>query len=104
MWARTMSFVNARVVTPRGLVRSIRFDRRVIAVGERPARADAVVDLDGAFVLPGLVNAHDHLELNHYGRLKGRDRYENASGWIADMQRCLTDDAAVRAGRSQPLA
>ena len=31
-------------------------------------------------MLPGLINAHDHLELNHYGPLKRRDRYENATG------------------------
>ena len=37
-------------------------------------------------MLPGLINAHDHLELNHYGRLKVRDRYENASEWIDDLR------------------
>jgi len=62
-----------------------------------------VVDLEGAFVLPGLVNAHDHLELNHYGRIKGRDRYENAAGWIADMEPRLAADPTIAARRAHPL-
>ena len=48
-----------------------------------------VVDLGGAFVLPGLINAHDHLELNHYGLLKRRDRYDNATAWIDDLRPAL---------------
>ena len=36
-------------------------------------------------MLPGLINAHDHLELNHYGTLKGREQYGNAGEWIADL-------------------
>jgi len=54
-------------------------------------------------VLPGLVNAHDHLELNHYGRLKGRDTYGNASEWIADLRPRLSADQAIRDGRAHPL-
>ena len=98
-----MSFVNARVAAGDRLADSIRFSSRVLSIGERPRHGDTVVDLEGAFVLPGLVNAHDHLELNHYGRLKGRDRYENASAWIADMAPRLSDDPAIRAGRAHPL-
>ena len=85
IWANAVSLVNARVAADGGIADSIRFSSRVLSIGERPRRGDTVVDLQGGFVLPGLVNAHDHLELNHYGRIKGRDRYENASGWIADM-------------------
>ena len=81
----TCTFVNARVVTPEGEASSIRFRRRVLSIGERPHHNDHVVDLDGRFVLPGLVNAHDHLELNHYGTLKGREQYGNAVEWIADL-------------------
>lgn len=103
MWTRTVTLVNARVVTPHGLARSIRFADRVLAIGEEAGRGDAVVDVEGAFVLPGLVNAHDHLELNHYGALKGRDTYQNASEWIADVQPRLTLDPAVLRARAQPL-
>jgi cytosine/adenosine deaminase-related metal-dependent hydrolase len=68
-WRRPIAFVNARVAAENGDADAIRFGSRVLAIGERPKRGDVVVDLDGAMVLPGLVNAHDHLELNHYGRI-----------------------------------
>jgi hypothetical protein len=43
------------------------------------------------------------LELNHYGRLKGRERYDNASDWIADMTPRLSADQGIRTGRAHPL-
>lgn len=103
IWANAVSLVNARVAAGRDIADSIRFSSRVLSIGERPKHGDTVIDLQGGFVLPGLVNAHDHLELNHYGRLKGRDRYANASDWIADMDPRLSGDPAIRAGRAHPL-
>jgi len=103
MWANAVSLVNARVVVGDEIAGSIRFSSRVLSIGERPRNGDAVIDLAGAFVLPGLVNAHDHLELNHYGRIKGRDRYENAAGWIADMEPRLAGDPTIAARRAYPL-
>lgn len=94
---RACSFVNARVVTPQGEARSIRFRRRVLALDEPPQAGDHVVDLDGRFVLPGLVNAHDHLELNHYGELKCRERYANAREWIDDLRPIIRSNHEVRA-------
>ena len=103
IWANAVSLVNARVVADSGIADSIRFSSRVLSIGERPKHGDTVLDLHGGFVLPGLINAHDHLELNHYGRLTCRERYTNASGWIADMGPRLTTDPAIRAGRAHPL-
>jgi cytosine/adenosine deaminase-related metal-dependent hydrolase len=101
---RPVSFVNARVAAADGPASSLRFGSRVLAIDARPGRGDVVIDLDGAFVLPGLINAHDHLELNHYGRLKCRDRYDNASAWIDDMRPRLQTDTAIRVNQAYPLA
>ena len=103
MWRRAVALVNARVVTDEGIASSIRFSSRILGIDAPLERSDVVVDVEGAFVLPGLVNAHDHLELNHFGRVKFRDSYENASSWIDDMRPKLQEDPAIREGRSQPL-
>ncbi|HJS74871.1 MAG TPA: amidohydrolase family protein [Vicinamibacteria bacterium] len=103
MWRRAVTLVNARVAAEAGIASSIRFASRVLSLGDSPGRSDVVVDVDGAFVLPGLVNAHDHLELNHYGRLKFRDSYENASQWIDDMRPRLREDPVILDGRSKRL-
>lgn len=103
MWRSTLSFVNAKVVTPTGVASSVRFAGHVLSVGEAPRRHDVVVDLGGAYVLPGLINAHEHLELNHYGRLKFQDRYDNVSQWIDDMRPRLQGDPAIRAGQAHRL-
>jgi cytosine/adenosine deaminase-related metal-dependent hydrolase len=97
IWGRTVAFVNGSGIS------SVRFAARILSVDEAPRRGDAVVDLEGAFLLPGLINAHDHLELNHYGRLKFRERYGNATEWIDDMRPRLAADAAIHAARQHPL-
>lgn len=101
--SRTVSLVNGRVSTERGTASSIRFGDCVIALDESPHRDDCVVDLEGAFVLPGLINAHDHLELNHFGRLKSRDRYENATAWIDDLRPALQSDPHIRRNSAYAL-
>ncbi len=47
-----------------------------------------VLDGAGFLILPGLINAHDHLELNLFPRL-GRGPYVNASAWAQDIYRPL---------------
>lgn len=61
------------------------------------------VDLGGARLLPGLINAHDHLHLNGaLPPLKFRERYRNASEWIADITPRLSTDPGLLAHRAQP--
>jgi len=63
-----------------------------------------VLDLAGSLLLPGLINAHDHLELNNFPRLKWRERYANAREWIADFQPRFAADPALAEPRAVPLA
>jgi cytosine/adenosine deaminase-related metal-dependent hydrolase len=44
-------------------------------------------------VLPGLINAHDHLHRNHYGRL-GAPPYANAYAWANDIQQRFRTEIA----------
>jgi cytosine/adenosine deaminase-related metal-dependent hydrolase len=104
IWARAVSIVNARVIAHEGVVAdSVRFSTRILGIGDTPRHGDVVFDAAGAVVLPGLINAHDHLELNHYGRLKGRERYDNAAEWIDDLRPRLSGDPAIRQSRAHPL-
>lgn len=43
-----------------------------------------ILDLTGFMVLPGLINAHDHLEFNLFPSL-GHGTYPNATSWAADI-------------------
>jgi hypothetical protein len=72
-----------------------------MVVAERPKNA-LTVDLSGYTVFPGLVNAHDHLELNHYPRTKFRDRYDNAHQWGEDVNAHL-DESPFKELRAYPL-
>jgi cytosine/adenosine deaminase-related metal-dependent hydrolase len=109
-WRRPVSLINARVVVPAGgsgriaLASRLRFASRILAIDEAPRRGDAVFDLENAFVLPGLINAHDHLELNHYGSIRPRPHYQNAADWVADLRPLLKSDAAIRRNMEMPLA
>jgi hypothetical protein len=57
------------------------------------------IDLSGLSVLPGLVNAHDHLEFALFPKL-GHRTYANASEWATDIYR--PQESPVREHLSVP--
>lgn len=107
MWGSSaITFVNTTVVAADGrLSESLTVKGPHVArVGGGPKRGEVSIDLDGAFVYPGLVNAHDHLELNSFPRLKWRERHVNVREWIADFQPRFTTDPRLAAARADTLA
>src|SRR3954464_13614089 len=62
---------------------TIRADR-ILAIGNAARRDAADIDFSGYLLLPGLINAHDHLEFSLFPTL-GRRIYANASEWASDI-------------------
>lgn len=60
---------------------------------------DLVLRLPDGEVRPGLINAHDHLHRNHYGRL-GAPPYPDAYAWARDIQQRHRE--AIARGRAKP--
>lgn len=72
----------------------------VTAPGKASQNAQRI-DCTGLLLLPGLINAHDHLEFNLYPRL-GNGPYSSFMEWAADIYR--PDDSPVREHRQIPKA
>jgi len=66
---------------------------------EPAGRFDLELRLPGRTIRPGLINAHDHLHRNHYGRL-GAPPYTDACAWARDVERRYED--RIAAGRLVP--
>lgn len=59
---------------------------------ELPAPDALHVDLSGYDLYPALINAHDHLELNHFPRTRFREHYDNAHQWGEDVSARLNTE------------
>ena len=69
-----------------GRIRRIVCDDGSAGPATRESSPGVDVDLTGYLLLPGLINAHDHLEFNLFPRL-GRGPYKNGQAWAADIYR-----------------
>jgi len=74
-------------------------DRCIADIGVTHAEAAGSLDLSGYLLLPGLINAHDHLEFALFPRL-GHGPYENSAQWAADIH--SNDAATIKLHRSVP--
>lgn len=78
-------------------------NRSVAIEGDRIVPADGTFDIQldcpQAELRPGLINAHDHLHRNHYGRL-GKGGYRNAYQWAGDIQHRYR--RRIAEGRARP--
>ncbi len=80
---RALTFINADMGPHSPATLRIRGSQ--IVAGTQPQAGELVVDLQGDRLLPGLINAHDHLQLNSFPTPEYGRQYRNAGEWIADL-------------------
>jgi cytosine/adenosine deaminase-related metal-dependent hydrolase len=78
------SALPAEVEIRHGMIQAISPCAEVAQGSSLSSRAAVEVDLTGYLLLPGLINAHDHLEFSLFPRL-GRGPYQNAEQWAKDI-------------------
>jgi cytosine/adenosine deaminase-related metal-dependent hydrolase len=88
-------FVNADLGSRPGSLRMA--GSRFAAVSGAPCAGEVVIDLQGDRVLPGLINAHDHLQLNTLPALPRDSRWHNAREWILEVNLRRRSDPAFEA-------
>ncbi len=105
MFRRALYVHNVTVFNETGPIgRSLRIKGgRITAIDSLPQKGDRVIDGQGGLLIPGLINAHDHLELNTFKRLKYKDTYSHALQWIEDIEARFDSDPALIEPRRQPL-
>ena len=91
--SRCVTFVNADIGTRR--VASLRIAcSQIVALNGGAGAGDLIVDLRGDRLLPGLINAHDHLHLNTLPPLEAPGHWRHAREWVAQVNlRRRTDPA-----------
>jgi cytosine/adenosine deaminase-related metal-dependent hydrolase len=93
--------VNARLGD--GRLSSLRFlNGRIVSLGGRAQAGDLVIDLHQDLLLPGLINAHDHLQLNSLGAEASGKHYSHVRDWIADIDLRRRSDRQFQAQIAQP--
>ena len=102
---QSLYFTNITILNPDGPAgHSLRIEGSYItAVDTPPRKTDRVIDGQGGVLIPGLINAHDHLELNTFKRLKYRDRYTHSVQWIEDIEARFDSDPDLVGPRNQAL-
>jgi cytosine/adenosine deaminase-related metal-dependent hydrolase len=105
-FSRPLYFKNVTILTAAGPIgHSLRVKgSRVVALNEPPGRNDQIFDGRGGLLIPGLINAHDHLELNTFPRLKYQEYYPHSLQWIEDIEARFETDPQLTGPRRQPLA
>jgi cytosine/adenosine deaminase-related metal-dependent hydrolase len=79
-----IAFVNADIGG--GTAASLRIaGSRIASVGGGAGAGDLVVDLRGDRLLPGLINAHDHLHFNTLPPLESTGYWRHAREWISQV-------------------
>ena len=71
-------------------------------VSYRASRENTTIDLSGYLILPGLVNAHDHLEFSLFPRL-ANPPYKSYVDWGTDIHRRFPDAIAKHRLVPKPL-
>jgi cytosine/adenosine deaminase-related metal-dependent hydrolase len=77
--------------------RAVAIENKLIV--ENSGSFDLDIDLGDVELYPGLINAHDHLHRNHYGR-RGHPPYRNAYDWGDDIH--VRDAEVIARGRELP--
>jgi cytosine/adenosine deaminase-related metal-dependent hydrolase len=96
---------NVNILTADGLIGdsiSVAHER-VTGLNRGPQSNETIIDGLGGMLIPGLINAHDHLSLNNFNRTKYQSVYTNASQWIGDIEKHIQQDTALIAAKNQPL-
>jgi cytosine/adenosine deaminase-related metal-dependent hydrolase len=81
---RNVTWLDANLETHSGDVRVSRDLIVETGVDLSQKRGEDVADVSGHFLYAGLINAHDHLEMNLYPRL-GTPPYKNYTEWSKDI-------------------
>jgi cytosine/adenosine deaminase-related metal-dependent hydrolase len=73
---------------------------QIAAVDAQPNHTDLVVDLKGDRLLPGLINAHDHLQLNNLPAHEAQSPhfYRHARDWVSEVDSRRRTDPQFAAG------